>query len=176
MVTMTFNGHNLFKEFGVLVNQRTTFLPPLRRRQFEVDGRDGLVEFSNNVFDMRTLLVECFMYDPKRIIEKQRQLAGLLSQRGRISFSDEPELHYIGRVYGGADLVRLDHRARTFELSFECEPFLIGAVRGVTGIGGAQLAYAGTARTPMRISITNTGSAPINGITITHSIVEQGGV
>ena len=170
MVTMTFNGLNLFEEYGVLVNQHATFLPPVRRRQMEVDGRDGVVEFGNNTFGLRTLWVECMLVDPS-VAPKVRQLAGLLSQRGRITFSDEPDLAYIGRIYDGSELLRIGGKIRKFDLSFECEPFLIGAVKTLAGDDNVQIDYQGTARTPIRITITNTGVTPINGIVITHAIV-----
>ena len=130
MVTMTFNGHNLFTEFGVLVNQRTTFLPPCGE-QFEVDGRDGLVEFSNNVFDMRTLLVECFMYDPKRITQKQRQLAGLLSQRGRISFLMSLSFTISGASMAGLILLGLITRLAPLSLASNASHFSLGLLRAL---------------------------------------------
>lgn len=173
MVSMIFNGVDLFDKYALLVNQKTTFLPPLRRRQIEVNGKDGVVNLGGETFGQRTLIAECFFYRPLGASALQRELALLLSKRGRIAFSDEPELEYVGRVYDGANMERMDFKGRKFDLSFECQPFLYGPVRTISGADTVEINYKGTARTPTRIVIKNTGSEDIVGLVLTQKIIER---
>ena len=171
---MMFNGRNTFDEFGLYVTQHTTFLPPQRKKQMVVDGRDGAVDQGlQNIFDPRILMVECMLVNVQNVQPVMRELAYALSRRGRIVFSDEPELAYIGRSFDAVDLARLDYKARRFDISFECHPFLAGKTLTKDGEWTVGIKYVATARTPCRISIENTGTEPISGITITHKIIER---
>ncbi len=171
---MLFNGRNLFTEYGLRVNQRASFLPPLRRRQIEVESRHGVVNLGSETFGVRTLVAECMFVDAENAQGKLRKLAGLLSQRGRISFLDEPELYYVGRVYDGAELTRIDYKGRKFDLAFECEPFIRGAVRTISmNSPVVPIEYAATAPAPCRITIRNIGTTPVNVILVTHVINQE---
>ena len=60
---------------------------------------------------------------------------------------------------------RRSHTLR-FGLPFICDPFAYGEQKTVRFTNEAPLKYAGTAETPVRITITNTGETDMEGIII----------
>ena len=73
----------------------------------------------------------------------------------------------MGRIYDSTSIERVVGKARKFQLVFVCEPFAYGEQKTENFVGEKKLEYAGTARTPTRITITNQTGVAVQGLTIT---------
>ena len=71
-------------------------------------------------------------------------------------------MYYIGRAYNAAAIARLPADAKQFTLTFVCEPFAYGKTETLDLT--QSIDYTGTASTPTRIEIHNTGSAAITKV------------
>lgn len=162
-----FGTVDMFEQFGIRVITYDVLKPPLRQRKIIIPGRDGAYDFGEEVYDERVLRMEC---DTRIGLTRAdlRELAYVLSKKKKIYLWDEPDFFYIGRIYDAAQLNNIGSIGHDFTLSFICDPFLYGATR-VLSFSGRVLTrpdYTGTARTPTRIAITNTGTADAVGIQI----------
>ena len=103
-----------------------------------------------------------------RIIERAgvREISYLLSKKGTIRIWNEPGKYYVGRLYDAIELEQLRRVGNRFALVFSCEPFAYGETiqRNFQGLYAPN--YTGTAATPTRIEITNTGVRDAVGIRI----------
>lgn len=152
--------------YGIRVRSVSDGLQPaLRERKIIIPRRDGAYDYGAQWYDERELRLTC------EIVQKVpradfRELSLTLSRKGRITLWQEPDKYYVGRLYDTSNLELIGRIGHRFELPFVCEPFAYGAQQVLTIDGATKPAYAGTARTPMRIVIRNTGSTPITGIQI----------
>lgn len=115
-------------------------------------------------YNERELRIACDSLGTRKTREELRELAFVLSSKGRIALWDEPDKYYIGRIYKPVDLNYLFMAGHTFTLSFLCEPFAYGGT--YDGALPRRIQYPGTARTPARISITNISGEVIHGLQI----------
>ena len=149
--------------------------PPKRNIQTIVPGKSGTYDFTENAYDNTQIVMDC-MYvgaDPPTFA---RRLAVWLSGTNDLIIADEPDKRYTATVW--IDIPE-DYvfSLRHFTLTFTCQPFARSdaqqASRVITQSGdGILIDVEGTAPTPCRIIIKNTGSSTINNITITHSVIQ----
>ena len=167
-----FNNTDMLTEYGIRVRQRHEVLkPPLRARKVIIPTRSGAYDYGAKWYDERTLLVECDTIT-QLTKSQRRELSLLLSKKGRITFWDEPDKYYIGRIYDASETERVGGIGTYFPLTFICDPFLYG--KQVTQYystrhGGSFTTevvitpeYGGTAETPMVITIRNPDSSYSN--------------
>ena len=171
----TYNGIPS-SEYGIYASEGDAFNPQKRQSRRKIDFRHGTYDFEGAMYDNRLLELHCFWKSPKTRHEL-REVTLWLSRSGEISFDVEPDKHYKASLY---DSVSLDpfynrfthesHQGR-FNLTFYCDPFarseqtILQISAGYTDID-----YKGTATTPTQIIIRNTGSTPLQGI----SVLEMG--
>ena len=149
--------------------------PPKRNIQTLVPGRSGTHDYTANDYDSTQIVMDC-MYvgtDPPNFA---RQLAVWLSGTNDLIITDEPDKRYTATVW--IDIPE-DYvfSLRHFTLTFTCQPFARSdaqqASRVITQSGGGILIdVEGTAPTPCRIIIKNTGATTIHNLTITHSVIQ----
>lgn len=155
-----FGRTDMLEAYGIRVISYDCLAPALRPRKVIVPGRDGAYDFKAKNYDERTVQLDC-----DTVIgltrDQVRELAYVLSKKNTLRIWDEPDKYYIGRVYDAASIVPIGSIGQEFTLNFICDPFAYGKVTTLNIEGGnpAQLSYAGTARTPTRIAITNNGAA-----------------
>lgn len=149
-------------------------LPAKRKNEIIIAGRHGTYDQGNTTYDKRTLTVDCAFLEtsPDAIPAKARDIAAWLAKKGALEFDDEPGKAYVAEVVGGIPLARA-YRIGRFTLTFSCDPFAYGAdtqtEAEITAAGTEIMVHVdGTAETPCRIIITNTGATGITGIRVEH--------
>ena len=164
----TFNGIDMRAEFGLILEEPfdDRMQPTLRERKLVVPHRNGAYDYGARWYDERPVGVKCAS---AQLLTRDdvRRLARVLSEKGELRSWYEPDKYYIGRIYEGAVIERIVGRAKRFELPFVCEPFAYGEQVTEQFTNQAALAYAGSAETPTHIIITNRGTEPIKGLTLT---------
>ena len=164
--SFTLNGVDMRERFGLIAESFDDVLTPsLRPRKVVTPFRDGAYDYGAEHYDERVLTIHCA--SPILSREDCRALSLSISEKSDIVRWDEPDKHYVGRVYDPAEIERIAGRAKRFSIPFVCEPFAYGAQRTEKFINRSPLAYMGTARTFPLITITNTNAFPINGLAIT---------
>lgn len=158
-----FGGVDMLEAYGIRCLGHDFLLPKLRERKVVVPQRDGAYDLGARYYDERMLALAC---DSMRGLTRQelRELAYVLSRKSRLVLWDEPEKNYLGRIYDAAELEYVGRVGHSFQLTFVCDPFAYG--RTVAEAMPTRMDYRGTAATPVRIQITNTGTAAIAGIRI----------
>jgi phage-related protein len=92
---------------------------------------------------------------------KAREIAAWLYVQDReiLSFDDEPNVYYCGKLAGEVDLEHIGKMAQ-FTLVFRCEPFVYGGEENQIFVGdSAAVDNQGTAETLPRFTVTFTGTA-----------------
>lgn len=165
-----FGNVDMFTAYGFRIRKKHRLLkPPLRERKLIIPSRSGAYDFGAKYYDEISYLVECDTIK-ELSAEDKREISYLLSFKNRITFWDEPDKYYIGRIYDAAEIEKVGGIGTYFPLTFVCDPFAYGAtVNEETGRGRSVYTpnYAGTAETPTRVEIINNGSTTIRNIQIT---------
>lgn len=153
----------MLQAYGIRAISHDVLLPRMRARRVTVPGRDGSYDFGAGAYEDRLVRISC---DSRSALARGqlRELALLLSQRGRLTLWDEPDKHYVARLYDEAELRYIGRIGHTFDLTFVCEPFAVGTER-VKALPG-RIGYPGTARTPCAISIRNDGGSSVIGLQV----------
>lgn len=164
----------MFTAYGLRIRKKHRVLKPaLRERKIIIPERSGAYDFGAKYYDELTLLVEC---DTIRQLSEsdKRELAYLLSFKNRITFWDEPDKYYVGRIYDAAEIEKVGGIGTYFPLTFMCDPFAYGqtVTKDMTGYTTTTPNYQGTAETPFRIEIKNIGSAAIDR-TVTIQVTKR---
>lgn len=162
-----FGEHDLYRDFGLRLVEviGDALQPQLRERKRTIPSRSGAYDFGARFYDERTVTLSC---ESARAMPRAswRELSYILSRKGRLYIFNEPDKYYIGRVYDPAQIETARFELVRFELRFICEPFAYGETiqRNFQGLYAPN--YTGTAATPTRIEITNTGVRDAVGIRI----------
>lgn len=164
-----FNATDMYTAYGLRIRVKHGLLKPqLRPRKIVIPQRSGAYDFGAQYYDERQLPIECDTLKQLTAAEK-RELAYLLSSKGKIVFWDEPDKFYKGRIYDTTEIEKVGGIGTYLPLVFMCDPFAYGSTQNAEfpSSGTLKPEYAGTAETPTRIEITNTGANAANGIQIT---------
>lgn len=171
-------GSKSSKDIGLITSDvKRPILPPLRKKEVEVLGKDGTYDFGNNDYDKRTIEVTFSMIekDKKYLTLKAREIASWLSSKveKQLIFSDEIDKYYLAKTYSNIDFDRIVY-AGTFTVIFECQPFAI-LVDNTENINldsdlllesdirlGDEFSFSIT--TPKTIEINNFGTVPVKPI------------
>lgn len=158
--SFTFGGVDIREKYGLYVGSWQDVLKPaLRARKLTIASRDGAWDFGAHAYDERQITVRLV---GQLTYAQRRELAFALSEKHQLRYWEEPDLYYIGRVYNAAAIARLPADAKQFTVTFTCEPFAYG--KTTTLDLSRDIQYAGTASTPTRIEIKNTGSTAITKV------------
>ena len=165
---------DMYETYGIRIIENITdyVFPKLRERKVEIPARSGKYDFGAEFYDERQIILKCASMT---LLERSqiRELSYTLSRKNHIVLCDEPELYYVGQIYEEPEIVPIRFNGNEFVLKFTCEPFAYGETIQEDFSGVLTPEYHGTARTPTRIEIENTGSVPAVGIQIT--LVERKG-
>lgn len=118
----TFNGQTSVDNDIIVTRIQRPILPTLRRRKLVIAGKDGAWDFGNNTYEESQILVECELINPLSKRALIRALALWLSEKGQLSFSDEYDKYYAGRLYD-TFTEEIDGVVGRFALTFEVDPF-----------------------------------------------------
>lgn len=158
-----FGGVDMLAVYGVRAVAHDVLVPRMRPRLLSIPGRDGSYDFGTGAYEDRLVRIAC---DSRKALSRQtlRELALLLSRKGRLVLWDEPEKYYVGRLYDDTALRYIGRIGHEFDLTFVCEPFAYGP--GVEKAAPGAVGYEGTARTPGVLTLTNTGTTTISTVRI----------
>lgn len=114
-------------EYGIYCKTvKRSLLPAIRRREFEIFRKSGIIDIGNNDYAPKIMTVK-LTYIGANLVDlrsKARLLASWLNSStwGKLIFDDEPDKYYLARVKNGIDLNNI---LVTGEMSveFECQPF-----------------------------------------------------
>lgn len=171
--SFTYNGVDLYEQFGIRVVAYNLLMPERRRRSVVVPGRSG----SFNYDDAPGQSTHHNDRPLRMTVVIERELAPgafddlkyTLSRQGRIVLWDQPDRYYRGNLFDPAEVLDyFRHSMREFELVFLCDPYAY-ALTPTTLVSGQSILpmrYEGTRETPTRIKIRNTGKTPLTGIRV----------
>ena len=119
-----FNGIKSSDKNIVLKEYKPIFLPALNVEYEQVPGRHGSIEFNDNTRQDIVIEVDiAILGDSKtEVMVNARAVEHWLSQKGQLSFWDEPQRFYIGRIVNQIPLERTAVWGNV-TLLFRCEPF-----------------------------------------------------
>ena len=164
----SFNGTPMRQSFGISIAKvHDVLLPALRARQIGIPQTDGRYDYGAKNWEERPLILECnIAKKPSRA--EMRELAYVLSQKGKIVLWNEPDKYYIGRLYDPQVLTKIGRGQLEFTLEFVCEPFAVGkTITQPLTNGNNPIEYKGTAETPCLIVLKNTGTETITNVQLT---------
>lgn len=160
-----FCGVDFRSKYGIVVERvEETLQPALRPRKITVPGLDGAIDQGAKYRDERVVDVLCGAINLTRA--QCRELAYDLSLKGRFVRWDESDKYYIGRIYDPSKIEQMVQAGKKFVLTFVCDPFAYGSQVTENFTNAAGLEYAGTARTPTYITITNPNNYALLGLQI----------
>lgn len=160
----------------VLVTGITRAIKPFKRNvQTIIAGRSGSYDTTSEAYENTQIIMDC-MYVGTDAPSFSRQMASWLSGTNDLIMADEPDKTYTATVWAEIpeDYV---FTLRHFTLTFTCQPLARSATKQVDEVitvsgGGLSFEVEGTAPTPCRIIIRNTGSTTITNISVTQSVVQ----
>lgn len=165
--TFSFGGVDFYEKYSILLEKtKDPIAPELRSRKVTVPDQSGAYDYGAKHYDERTVQLQCISL---RSLDRSemRELAYDLSGKKELRTWHEPDKYYIGQLYDPGDIKYIGRMGNRFTLPFVCEPFAYGKQQTETFEGSSKLAYAGTAETPVRITITNSSGSPVTGVVIT---------
>lgn len=169
-----FGGIDMYQRFGISIVDdgmpKDVLFPQLRSRKVTIPLRDGSYDYGAEYYDERPIPYTCVTVKAGTR-DDAREMAYILSKKSEIRFWYEQDKYYVGRVYQAPDLEVLRNVGNRFTLTFIMEPFAYGEslTRNFTGLH-YEPEYIGTAPTPTRIIIRNTGAINAQNIKIIQSI------
>ena len=161
---------------GVQVTGITRVIKPLKRNvQTVIAGRSGTYDTTAEAYDNSQIVMDC-MYVGTNPPQFARAMASWLSGTNDLIMADEPDKTYTATVW--ADIPE-DYvfSLRHFTLTFTCQPLARSATQQVDETvtisgGGFSFDVDGTAPTPCRIIIRNTGTSTITNLSVTQSVIQ----
>jgi len=160
--------------YGVRETPGDRVLSPLKRRSMvEIPGRSGQIIQEDGGYEPRVETISC-SYGAQTNVSLQRQvrlIAGWLDGIGELTYDYEPEMHYTAFLSSAPPTVKQLEFA-TFDLEFTINPPFAyedpqELIYNISSGEGFIFNVGGTVKTPVKITIQNTGSTPITNIFIT---------
>lgn len=167
--SFTYNGIDMYEQFKIRIVAYDVLMPPLRSRKVVVPGRSGAYDYGAEYHDERTLRMSVTV-DGELDAAQFDTLKYTLSRKGKIILWDKPDRQFVGQLYDPAEVLDyFRHAMREFEINFLCEPYAYALTPSVLYSTDDIIwpEYEGTRKAPTRITIRNTGSTPMQGVTIT---------
>ncbi len=173
---------NSVDDWGIKIIKHDFLAPEKRENKRLIPRVSGMYKAPGKYYNERILRVQCvWMQNVTRF--QVRKIAGILSNEGRLQFSDEAidkfdtvnneyirrALYYRGEMFNAPELVTYTGEVgRKFEIEFVCYPFALSdTVTYPLNSGVNAIPYFGTYETPCIIVLDNISDGPISNITIT---------
>ena len=164
--TFTFGGVDFYEKYGILLEKtKDNLMPDLRERKVEIPDRSGAFDYGAKYYDERMVELQCISLRTLTRAE-MRELAYDLSGKKELRTWHEPDKYYMAQLFSTDAIEYIGTMGNRFGLPFKCEPFAFGEQRTVRFTNESPVRYAGTAETPVRITVTNTGKTDMEGIII----------
>ncbi len=172
----SFNGIAASTYSIIAKSANRPLLPALRSRELVIPGKDGSYNFGGSKYENRFVEVDIKFIGTSytELRSRIRSIASWLSSTGdyqELIFDDEPDKYYKAKLYSEVGLQNF-FRVGEATLLFQCEPFAYAVTASSQTVNITQddqefiVNNAGTAETPMIITITNTGSTTVSGFSL----------
>lgn len=143
-------------------SKKRPILPESNDTYVQIPGRQGSILYPRGLHD-RYIELDCAYVgeDLPDIRVKAREIAAWLYTQDReiLSFDDEPNVYYCGKLAGEVDLEHIGKMAQ-FTLVFRCEPFVYGGEEDQTFVSdAATIDNQGTTEILPRFTVTFTDTA-----------------
>jgi len=120
---LVFNNVNS-ETLGIILTSKKIAMPSVKTSYVEIDGRDGAIDFTDyfgNVrYNDRTITCKFASLDPT--IDKWQEVANVWQgKKGNISFSDDLNYHFVGRI--SLDYWTRNGATGEFTATIKCEPY-----------------------------------------------------
>lgn len=154
-------------------------MPAKRSRQYEIEGRHGVVDFGDETYEMRDISIQIVIHGSlthTELRQKVRDAAYWLSGSGNLVFDDEPEKAYTAKIISAISLEQFVTTGMA-TVVFRCQPFaqtpnFSQVVKTSTARPTLMtVTSGGTQDTPVRIIINNTGTTTIGSIELQRKAV-----
>ncbi len=161
--TFTFNGVSSADLKLVVQKLPARPVPKLRMQSYTVPGRSGSLHVTDGAFDSVILSIDCVATDPSLLptICQTLQGSGNLWHSGlNITDTSLGDCFYRATVINISDIVRLSSKWRSFQVQFECQPFIYYPTYTVThdNHGGGFETHIGTAFAQPKIVVYGNGN------------------
>lgn len=154
-------------------------MPARRVRQYEVEGRHGVIDYGGETYEMRNISLKIVIFGSnthEELRQKVRDVAFWLSGNGNLIFDDEPDKAYTAKVISQ---ISLDQFVTTgmATVSFQCQPFAQTPnysqinTNITTKPTTTTVTSSGTQDTPAIIIIKNIGTTTIGNIELQRKAV-----
>lgn len=173
------NRHSSDFEIFMKSDDRT-LLPAKSQASYMIPGRDGTYDSDDFDYQNRIITVQIAFLGSENNMEtlrkRVRDIAKWLSGQGNLIFDDEPDKAYSAKVTSGISLLQIVRQGQA-TVSFDCQPFAesvqyLTEVKDITARSdNLTVAIDGTQDTPCIITVKNTGTTNIYGITIQRKAV-----
>ena len=168
------NRHS--SEFGIyMLSSDRTILPAKIQQSYTIQGRDGTYDVGDITYQSRQISVQISFWGTEQNMEtlrdRIREIAKWLSGQGNLIFDDEPDKAYNAKVLSGISLTQIVRMGQA-TIAFTCQPFAesvqyITETKDITASNDSMTVQVnGTQDTPCILTIKNTGTTNITGITI----------
>lgn len=166
--------------YGVRQTPGSQVLSPSKRRTLlSIPGRSSAIIQEDGGYEPRRESIECSYAAQEGVdlYRQMRRIAGWLDGVGELSFDYEPDMKYQAFLSSSPPTVKMLSHA-TFDLEFTYNhPFAYEAAEGleadVLNSGDTfTITTDGTVKTPVVLTLTNTGSQTITNLIITASHIE----
>lgn len=129
-----FNGIKSTDKNVVLINYRPIFLPQ-RNTEYElIPGKSGSIEFDSGTYQDIIIEAECAILgeNEQEVMTNAYEAKKWLSPKGWLSFWDDPQRFYIGRI---ANQIPLEQQVKwgNIRLLFRCQPFAYKVISPAAG-------------------------------------------
>ena len=178
MITTGFTYRGVHSsDYHIVCDPSTRQILPEKRRMYtEIPGRSGSHMQTDGTYSDKVEEFHCYftnLNDAKTISELAREIALWLSADGQLCFDNEPDKFY-DAFYMGAPPMEKHLRHGAFDLTFGYSPpFAYTAQQSLTKDITSEatplvVPVLGSAATPVRLYIRNTGNTTIQNIRITR--------
>ena len=143
-------------------SKKRPILPESNDTYVQIPGRQGSILYPRGLHD-RYIELDCAYVgeDLPDLRTRAREIAAWLYTQDReiLSFDDEPNVYYCGKLAGEVDLEHIGKMAQ-FTLVFRCEPFVYGGEENQIFVGdSAAVDNQGTTEILPRFTVTFTDTA-----------------
>ena len=112
MIQIIYNALYSYNNFGIIVKTNNRpLLPPIRRSDVTIPGRDGSYDFSDGTYDniIIPVVIQYINETFEDLRLRARNIAAWLSQTNfkPLVFTDEPDKYYSAKIYDPASVEKI---------------------------------------------------------------------
>lgn len=188
-INFSFNGLHCLRDFGCFYVEKSGHpaAPAKTPNEYEIAGLSGTVRMEGQTYDPLKFSGSLyFTTDPPTQAAAQEMLrkisAWLLDGRRRLIFDYEPTRFYLAEVTASSKWSYADWMEGGLDIEFEAQPFAYNVdentvSKATTAASNTLTLIATTGEpAPLKVTVKNTGTAAITGVTVTVGAASQSAI